>query len=105
MKATETRAKDAKAAYPPPPLKDAIEYAQEMIDEWDYQADPHGYCHVRPMLITLVKSNQNLLARIDEAIDWFAWSEEQDFSGKEQARMLFAALVSMRDAPEADTLS
>jgi len=50
---THTR-EDAEREYPPPPIAYAVELAREMIDEWDYDADPHCYCHVRPMLIALV---------------------------------------------------
>lgn len=29
--------------------------AQEMIAEWDYGADPHGWCHRRPVLMALLR--------------------------------------------------
>lgn len=34
----------------------AVEIACEMVDEWNYEADPHGYCHVRPVLLALVNA-------------------------------------------------
>jgi hypothetical protein len=33
----------------------AIQAARERIEEWDYDSDPHGYCHERPMLVRLVQ--------------------------------------------------
>lgn len=33
----------------------AIQMAREMIAEWSYADDPHGYCHVRPMLMLLLE--------------------------------------------------
>lgn len=36
------------------PLDHAIEVALERIEEWDYNADAHGWCHERPVLISLV---------------------------------------------------
>jgi hypothetical protein len=32
----------------------AIQIAREKIEEWDYAADPSGYCHERPVLVALV---------------------------------------------------
>lgn len=37
-------------------LEGAVQTAKEMIEEWDYAADPHGYCHTRPMLVRLVQA-------------------------------------------------
>jgi len=34
----------------------AIDVAKEMIDEWDYESDAHGYCHVRSVLLRLVEA-------------------------------------------------
>ncbi len=33
----------------------AIEIALEMIEEWNYQENPHGWCHDRTVLIALVE--------------------------------------------------
>jgi hypothetical protein len=33
----------------------AIEVAKELVEEWSYEDDPHGYCHLRPVLIALIK--------------------------------------------------
>lgn len=35
-------------------VADAVEIALERIEEWEYTADPHGWCHERPVLIALV---------------------------------------------------
>jgi hypothetical protein len=37
-------------------LETALQIAQEQIEEWDYEADPHGYCHERPVLMLLVRA-------------------------------------------------
>ncbi len=37
-------------------VEDAVATAKEMVEEWDYAADPHGYCHVRPVLVRLVQA-------------------------------------------------
>jgi len=34
----------------------AVAVASEMVDEWDYEQDPHGYCHVRTVLARLVEA-------------------------------------------------
>lgn len=34
----------------------AVEIARERIEEWDYEEDPHGYCHERSVLIALVEA-------------------------------------------------
>lgn len=34
--------------------------AEEKIDEWDYQADKHGYCHDRPILVGLLREIERL---------------------------------------------
>lgn len=34
----------------------AVEVAAEMVDEWDYESDPHGYCHERSVLLRLVEA-------------------------------------------------
>ena len=52
--------------YPPVrPLASAIEIALERIEEWDYFTDPHGWCHERPVLITLVAAAIKYAARND----------------------------------------
>lgn len=38
----------------------AIDSAMEIIHEWDYDLDPHGYCHDRPMLYALVSEIERL---------------------------------------------
>lgn len=37
-------------------LDHALADTKTMVEEWSYQDDPHGYCHVRPMLIALVEA-------------------------------------------------
>lgn len=37
-------------------VEDAIQMAREMIEEWDYERDPGGYCHHRPVLVRLVEA-------------------------------------------------
>lgn len=37
----------------PASLDFAIKAATSKIDEWSYEADAHGYCHERPVLIAL----------------------------------------------------
>ena len=37
-------------------LGDAVQIARERIEEWDYEQDPHGYCHERPVLVRLVEA-------------------------------------------------
>lgn len=32
----------------------AVTVATEMIQEWSWDEDAHGYCHTRPILIALV---------------------------------------------------
>lgn len=44
----------------------AIEYAEEHIAEWDYEQDPHGYCHTRPMLVRLVEGAKAASGEPDE---------------------------------------
>ena len=34
----------------------AIAATREQVDEWDYNADPHGYCHFRSLYATLVRA-------------------------------------------------
>jgi hypothetical protein len=36
--------------------KDAIQIAKERIEEWNYNADPHGYCHDRSVLLRLTEA-------------------------------------------------
>lgn len=35
----------------------ALEVALEQIEEWDHDEDPHGWCHQRPILITLLAAH------------------------------------------------
>lgn len=37
-------------------LSDAVEIAREVIDEWSYEQDAHGYCHRRAVLLRLVEA-------------------------------------------------
>jgi hypothetical protein len=32
----------------------AKQVAQEMVEEWDWHTDPHGFCHVRPVFMALL---------------------------------------------------
>lgn len=34
----------------------AIQAAKEMCAEWSYEDDPHGYCHVRSILLRLIEA-------------------------------------------------
>lgn len=34
----------------------AMQIALEKCQEWDYEADAHGWCHERPVLLTLLAS-------------------------------------------------
>lgn len=34
----------------------AIQSTKEQVDEWDYDDDPHGYCHFRSSYATLVRA-------------------------------------------------
>jgi hypothetical protein len=36
--------------------EDARQIAREKVAEWDYAADPHGYCHDRPVLVRLLEA-------------------------------------------------
>lgn len=37
-------------------VEDAIQIAKERCEEWDYTADPHGYCHERSVLVKLLEA-------------------------------------------------
>jgi hypothetical protein len=37
-------------------VEDAVEVAKEMCAEWSYEDDPHGYCHYRSVLVTLIQA-------------------------------------------------
>jgi hypothetical protein len=41
-------------------LADAVQAAKEMVEEWDYATDPHGYCHFRPMLVRLIQAAESI---------------------------------------------
>jgi len=45
----------------------AREVAGDMIDEWDYAADPHGFCHDRSVLIALLTEIDRLNGLLREA--------------------------------------
>lgn len=47
-------------------VESAVEQAREMVDEWDYAKDPHGYCHVRPMLVRLIQAVEAQSIRMEE---------------------------------------
>ena len=52
-----------------PPLVDiefAMTVALERVAEWDYARDPHGWCHERPILLTLMAEVERLRAERDE---------------------------------------
>jgi hypothetical protein len=53
----------ARSYYDRMTLEDAVQIAREKVDEWDYDADPHGYCHERPMLIALILGVEILIGR------------------------------------------
>lgn len=40
----------------------ARECAQDAVEEWDYAADPHGFCHDRSVLIALLAEIDRLEA-------------------------------------------
>lgn len=40
----------------------AIEAGKELIEQWTYEEDPHGYCHDRPLLILLVRTAEDWLS-------------------------------------------
>lgn len=42
--------------------EDAVQAAKEIIEEWDYAKDPHGYCHFRSMLVRLVQAAESSLS-------------------------------------------
>lgn len=45
-----------------PPMRDldfAVKVAMERIEEWDYDEDPHGWCHDRPIFIALLRCALN----------------------------------------------
>jgi hypothetical protein len=46
-------------------LESAIVQASEMIDEWDYEQDAHGYCHDRSVLLRLVEAAKQQVAARD----------------------------------------
>ena len=51
-------------AYPPiEDLHDALIIALEVVEEWDYESDKHGWCHRRPILMTLIKAAVDGLGR------------------------------------------
>lgn len=35
-------------------IDEAVQIAAEKVGEWDYDRDPHGYCHERPVLMALL---------------------------------------------------
>lgn len=60
--ATGFSAAQAEEKYPPPDIETAEQITRERIGEWDYAADPHGYCHDRPTLIALLAELEALQA-------------------------------------------
>lgn len=46
--------------YYPADLGLAFQATRERIDEWDWDEDPHGYCHERPLLVTLLREISRL---------------------------------------------
>lgn len=50
-------------------LADAIQIAREQIEEWDYESDPSGYCHDRPVLVRLVEAAEKHLSSASEETD------------------------------------
>jgi hypothetical protein len=53
--ASETKREPIFEQYQPATMELAIISTLERIEEWDYEADPHGWCHERPLLIALVE--------------------------------------------------
>jgi hypothetical protein len=52
----------ARTYYDRTTLESAIQSTKERIEEWSYEEDPHGYCHVRPELIKLVEAAERSTA-------------------------------------------
>ena len=46
----------AKGYYERTTLDLAIQATRERIEEWSYEADPHGYCHERALLVALLSA-------------------------------------------------
>jgi len=57
---------DTQQYYDRTTLESAIQHAKETIEDWDYHRDPHGYCHVRPMLVRLVEALTDEEKEVDE---------------------------------------
>lgn len=51
----------------PVPIEQAVITARERVDEWDYESDPHGYCHDRPELVALISEVERLRPDLAEA--------------------------------------
>lgn len=45
-------------------IEDSLAISKEMIEEWSYSDDPHGYCHTRPVLMCLVKEITSLRRQV-----------------------------------------
>jgi len=45
-------------------LESAIQATTERVEEWVWADDPHGYCHERPPLITLLDEIERLRGRV-----------------------------------------
>ncbi len=50
-------------------MADAIQIADEQIEEWDYADDPAGYCHHRPVLLKLVQAARLALEMAEGPLD------------------------------------
>lgn len=49
-------AEPARPYYDRMTLDAALADVKTMVEEWSYEDDAHGYCHVRPMLVALVEA-------------------------------------------------
>lgn len=51
----------------PVPIEQALITARERVEEWDYETDPHGYCHDRPEMVALITEVERLRPDLAEA--------------------------------------
>lgn len=53
-------APEARTYYEAMTVRRAREEARRLVEEWDYEQEPYGYCHVRPVLARLLVLAESL---------------------------------------------
>jgi len=46
-----------------------VDSALEMVYEWDYAEDAHGYCHVRSILVGLLREIERLRPKLGVTVN------------------------------------